>query len=251
MEIQAYTPEYHILGPLSIEGIIVASTGIQLQCIPSKHPILAIMTVPQDRKLSVIVSKDNLFKIMEIIRRPLDLNPVKGELLNDDVLLERASFESFCTDIEDGIQIDEKSPGYIEMLEQYPRFSQIPENCLLVGYRPMGKGDNPYDLEYLKELSFNHNTFLVDKVLEHEFIYHYKPFDYEKEEFTKSRHKDDRLLGLLEVYLFLSGKGHSHEDSLKMSCLNHEWFLRIALEMAKDSDFYEELIDLSNSPALK
>jgi len=242
MNLKTYSPNYHILGQIKIKEIIISSGCIQLECVTEDFSFLPYLTVPKDRNLSIIVSKAILFEIIDSIPKPFEiLWETDDDIgLNPDAGIE--DFNSFCADIELGLLQTNDMPGIIEIEKQYPMFHEIPQYCLLVGYRPMGKCADPFDLEYFKELIFNHNSFLADKVIIHNLIGMHRPF--KNKDFFVSSHRDDKILDLLELYLILKENGYNHFDSLEMSCLHHEWFLELAKELAKKSDYYDKLIEL-------
>lgn len=242
MPIQAYDPEYHLIGPVKILEIIISKSSIQLQCEPEASDLLPYMTIPLDRTISLVCSKDKFFEIIDMIPKPyVVLSETDDEIILDpDAGMEE--YKALCADIEEGLLQEDEWPGIIEIKNQYPLFHQTSSYCLMVGYRPMGKITDPFDLDQFLELRSNHNCFLIDNVIGHSFEGYYWPFDHP--ELFIGPHRHDRIVGLLELYFLLKGHGYNHEDCLQMSCLRHDLFFTLALELAKESDYYEKIIGL-------
>ena len=239
MSLQAYDPEFHLLDPVKVMNIVIANSAIQLECQPASISFLPNMSVPQDRDLSLTITKQQLKQVIDIMRKPFKFTYDGGEENEAEYALEEQSHQDFWLDIEQGLLRTDDNPGIIEVAEQYYRYCRIPSNCQLVGYRPMGKETDHFDQEYYKELCLNHNSFLIDQVIEHQFHYSFQAFDYDDIFSPQPKHKYDGILSLLDIYLILTEKGYSNQNALNMSNLQHNLFLTIALDLANEVEYFE------------
>ena len=165
MPIQAYDPDYHLIGPVRIREIIISQSAIQLECYPVATDNLPYMSVPQDGILSVGCSKKQLFEIIDRMAKPVEIISETNDEIFENPLAGVEEYKAFCADIEEGLLQTDEMPGIIEIENQYPLFHQVHPSSLLVGYRPMGRVIDPFDIDQFMELRSNRNCFLIDKVI--------------------------------------------------------------------------------------